>query len=514
MPRSRTLWFSCGTTWAGESLAVTAAGILRGAPTPRIDRLAAEGLRLLNFNVEAQCTPTRSALLTGRHPIRSGTQMVPIAGGPDGLTRWEVTIAQARSEAGYATAMWGKWHLGSDPENRSPVDFGFDEAVWSPRTADEVMWTMQSYFPQGSVTATPYFGDAEVMLESEPIYSRSKGSNPEIIATYDAEFRAGFDRMITEWALDFMHRCHEAGRPFYTYLPYTQVHIPPIPDPEYASTTRRGNFADLLVQLDAFTGRIRDELDALGIADDTIVVWASDNGADPNWRIPAGDPDPFGGQWTGFSGPWRGGYFTSLEGSNRAPCIIRWPGRIPAGRVSNELVHIVDLFTTLASAAGASVPTDRQIDGMDMREFLLGNDEQSGRDTVLCLQGNRLQAVKWRQWKIHLFQQDNSLSTFAPYNAPHIHNLEWDPREEHEVDFPHGWVLHPMAAAAAAFLKSLTIEPPIKAGTLDPYIPPPPGAWHAEEALQIGPIIQYVTSQVQAGEEPPGPHSGLGHAAG
>jgi arylsulfatase len=129
---------------------------------------------LLNFNVEAQCTPTRSALLTGRHPIRSGTQMVPIAGGPDGLTRWEVTIAQALSEAGYATAMWGKWHLGSDPENRSPVDFGFDEAVWSPRTADEVMWTMQSYFPQGSVTATPYFGDAEVMLESEPIYSAPK----------------------------------------------------------------------------------------------------------------------------------------------------------------------------------------------------------------------------------------------------------------------------------------------------------------------------------------------------
>jgi arylsulfatase len=164
------LWDNLG--W-GE-LGCYGGGILRGAPTPRIDRLAAEGLRLLNFNVEAQCTPTRSALLTGRHPIRSGTQMVPIAGGPDGLTRWEVTIAQALSEAGYATAMWGKWHLGSDPENRSPVDFGFDEAVWSPRTADEVMWTMQSYFPQGSVTATPYFGDAEVMLESEPIYSAPK----------------------------------------------------------------------------------------------------------------------------------------------------------------------------------------------------------------------------------------------------------------------------------------------------------------------------------------------------
>ena len=130
-------------------------GILRGAATPRIDALAGDGMRLLNFNVEAQCTPSRSALLTGRHPLRSGTQTVPITGGPDGLTRWEITSAQALSDAGYATGMWGKWHLGSDPDTRSPVDFGFDEAVWSPRTADEVFWTMQSYFPDGTVTATP-----------------------------------------------------------------------------------------------------------------------------------------------------------------------------------------------------------------------------------------------------------------------------------------------------------------------------------------------------------------------
>jgi arylsulfatase len=217
----------------------------------------------------------------------------------------------------------------------------------------------------------------------------------------------------------------------------------------------------------------------------------------------------------GPASPVRGGVAISLRWralTGRRALFGGQVGFLP-GKVSNELVHIVDLFTTLALAAGASVPTDRQIDRMNMREFLLGDGEQSGRDTVLCLQGNRLQAVR-RQWKIHLFQQDNNLSTFAPYNAPHIHNLEWDPREEHEVDFRHGWVLHPIAAAAAAFLKSLTIEPPIKAGTPDPYSPPPAGGWHAEEALQIGPIIQYVTSLAQAQEEPPGPHSGLSHTAG
>src|SRR5208283_1972292 len=272
-------------------------GVLRGAPTPRIDGLAADGLKLLNFNVEAQCTPSRSALMTGRHPIRSGTQTVPITGGADGMTRWAKTIAQQLSDAGYATGMWGKWHLGSDPEQRSPVDFGFDEAVWCPRTADEVLWTMQSYFPDGEVEATPYAGSTKIPLEPQPIYSRKKGSKSEVIATYDAEFRAGFDRKIADWAIDFMGRAKKAGKPFYAYLPFTQVHIPPIPDPAYAGKTKRGNWADLLTQMDDFTGRILDALDTLGVAEDTIVVWTSDNGGDPDYRFPAADPDPFGGQW-------------------------------------------------------------------------------------------------------------------------------------------------------------------------------------------------------------------------
>jgi arylsulfatase len=203
-----------------------------------------------------------------------------------------------------------------------------------------------------------------------------------------------------------------------------------------------------------------------------------------------------------------------LEGSNRTPCIIRWPKKVPAGKVSNELVHLVDFFTTLVLAGGGTVPGDRQIDGMDMRPFLLGDAEESGRNTVLCLQGNRLQAIKWRQWKAHLFQQDEFLSTWAPYNMPHLHNLEWDPREEHEVDFAHGWVAHPMAAAAGAFLKTLVIEPPIKPGTPDPYTPPEPREFQPVSHLQIGPITQYVTSLQQSHAEMPDPHHGIEHQTG
>ena len=162
--------------------------------------------------------------------------------------------------------------------------------------------------------------------------------------------------------------------------------------------------------------------------------------------------------------------------------MVRWPGKVPAGRVSNELVHQVDFFTTLVKAGGGTVPGDRQIDGMDMTDFLLGDAEESGRDIVLCLQGNRLQAAKWHQWKVHLFKQDDFYSTWTPYNFPIFHNLEWDPREEHQVDFPHGWVLHPIAAAAGAFLKTLVAEPPIKPGTPDPYVPPKPGELQPADA--------------------------------
>ena len=201
-------------------------GVLRGAPTPRIDAMAAEGLRLLNFNVEAQCTPSRSALLTGRHPLRSGTATIPITGGADGLTQWEVTIAKALSDAGYATGMWGKWHLGSDPEARSPVDFGFDEAVWSPRTADEVLWTMQSYFPNGRGHLRSLRGRDQDPDGAQPIYSRKKGEKHEVIATYDADFRAGFDRKITEWAIDFMTPL-QGGRQAVLHLP--ALHAGPHP---------------------------------------------------------------------------------------------------------------------------------------------------------------------------------------------------------------------------------------------------------------------------------------------
>ena len=260
---------------------------------------------------------------------------------------------------------------------------------------------------------------------------------------------------------------------------------------------------------------ILDKLEELGIADDTIVVWASDNGADTTYRFPAIDPDPAGGQWHGFSGPWRGGLFTALEGSNRTPCLVRWPGRVPAGRVSNEIVHQVDFFTTLVKAGGGAIPDDRQIDGMDMTGFLLGDAEESGRDMVLLPPGQPAAGgqvasvegppVQAGRLLLDLGRRTTSRSS-TTWSGTRARNIQ--------VDFPHAWVLHPVAAAAGAFLKSLVVEPPIKPGTPDPYVPPKPGELLPQTHLQIGPIMQYVTTLVRSHDELPDPGHGIEHQAG
>ena len=160
-----------------------------------------------------------------------------------------------------------------------------------------------------------------------------------------------------------MERSKQAGKPFYLYLPYSQVHNPAIPDAEYAGKTKRGSWPEVLTQMDDFTGVILDKLEELGIIDDTIVVWASDNGPDPTYKQPVIDPDRAGGLWNGFSGPWRGEIGTTLEGGNRTPCIVRWPGKVPAGKVSNELVDGVDSVPDAAQrrrCEGARRPDHRR----------------------------------------------------------------------------------------------------------------------------------------------------------
>ena len=417
-------------------------GALRGAPTPRIDRLAAQGLRLTNFNVENDCVPTRSALMTGRHPVRTGAfQSVP-PGLPQGLTRWELTLAQLLSGAGYATAHFGKWHLGDRP-GRLPSDRGFDEWYGIPRTTDESQFTTSIGFDP-SVAEVPH-----VMA--------GRAGEPSVdLHVYDLEARRAIDGELVERSIGFMTRQVEAGRPFFLYLPLTQLHFPTLPHRDVAGRTGYGDFADAMVELDHRVGQIDDAIAALGIADDTLLVFASDNG--PEFRPP----------YRGTAGYWRGTYHTAMEGSLRVPFVARWPSRIAAGRVSDEIVHVTDVFATLASIAGASLPADRPIDGVDQTAFLLGESEASAREGFLYFIKTQLRAVKWRDWKMHLVWEVEPNDGAKELESPYLFHLKRDPKEESNVLVENTWVIGPMRRMMLAFQHSAARHPHTPPGAPDP----------------------------------------------
>ncbi len=423
-------------------------GVLRGAPTARIDALATEGMRLTNFNVEAQCTPSRSAILTGRFAIRSGTHSVPLPGSVEGLTQWEVTLAETLSSSGYATGAFGKWHLGSS-QARLPNAQGFDEWYGIPRTTDEAMFPSQ---PGAKAAGIPFMH----------IMEGRKGEPSRDVVVYDLDQRRRIDEQIVNRTIDFMKRSVQAGRPFYAYVPFTLVHAPTLPNPAFAGKTGNGDFADSLAEMDANFGRLLDTVDQLQIRDNTIVVFTSDNG--PDSTFPS----------QGTSGPWRGYYFTHMEGSLRTPFIMRWPGRVPAGQTSNEIVHSVDTFTTFAKIAGASVPQDRAIDGVDQSDFLLGKSERSAREGFPVFVADRMEAVKWKNWKMTFYEQERDWSSPPiKLGVPKIFDLINDPKEEYGATLtPNGWVGGPMMKIVAEFEQSLKRYPPIAPGTPDPYTPP------------------------------------------
>jgi len=423
-------------------------GILRGAATPRIDKLATEGTRLLNFNVEAQCTPSRSAILTGRFSIRSGTHSVPIGGGLEGLTQWEVTIAELLSGAGYATGHFGKWHLGSE-EGRLPSDQGFDEWYGIPRTTDEVFAPSQP-------------GAKAAHVAFEHIMEGKKGEKSRELQVYDLEQRRLIDAEITRRTIDFMKRNAQSGKPFYAYVPFTLVHFPTLPNKKFEGKTGFGDFPDAPAEMDARVGQILDAIDQLRIRDSTIVVFTSDNGPEATWP------------WQGTSGPWRGYYFTHMEGSLRAPFIIRWPGHIPVGRVSNEIVHEVDTYTTFARIAGASAPKDRAIDGVDQTDFLLGKSEKSSREGFPIFVADRLEAIKWRNWKVVFYDEQRDWWTPpTKLGSPKAFDLITDPKEEYpQTGLRSSWIAGPAMKIAFEFEQSLKKYSPIAPGAPDPYTPP------------------------------------------
>jgi arylsulfatase len=414
-------------------LGVYGGGVTRGAPTPRIDQLAAEGMRFTNFNVEAECTPSRSALMTGRLAVRSGTtRAIPVPGLPVGLSPWEYTLAEMLSDRGYATAIFGKWHLGY-VEERLPLNQGFDQ-WWGFPFSTDVAW-----YPDA-------VGFDPELFETPRLYEGRRGEGLQPLEPYDASVRPFIDGRIAEKSVAYIKEHAGDDQPFFLYIPWSLVHHPSLPHPDFEGKSGAGRYGDATLEHDHRVGQVLQAIRDAGIEDNTLVIYASDNG-----------PDRAEYPYVGNSGPYRGYLGTVHEGSVRTPMIIRWPGQVPAQTVSNEIISIHDIYPTLAAIVGGRVPGDRAIDGVDQSDFIRGEQLHSNRENLLYFAGDRLMAAKWRQFKIYLYGESPEIDQRGYHElwAPQAYNLELDPGEHHDLALQNLWLLASALKPAFEYVHSV-----------------------------------------------------------
>jgi arylsulfatase A-like enzyme len=446
--RPSILFFHVDNLGFGE-LSCYSGGPFRGATTERIDGFAEEGFRLTNYCPESQCTPTRSALMTGRYSVRSGTHSVPI-GAPAGwgLVAWERTIGDLLSDAGYACAVYGKWHVGEWP-GRWPTDKGFAEWYGPPRTYDEALWPTDPFYD-------PERDPVSRMVEikrGEADVSEREQLTLDVRRDCDAEY--------LRRARAFIRAAVSDETPFFVYFNHSLMHMPVLPREEFKGSTGQGDWADSLLELDADFGALLDLLDELGMSENTIVVFAGDNGPEEVQL------------WRGSPGYWEGSYFAGGEGTLRTPCIVRWPGQVEPGRTSNEIMHVTDWFTTLIRAAGVSPPSDRVIDGIDQLDWLTGRQDGSARDGLIYWMGPEMYGVKWRDFKLVLVVQKYMTGPGQRLATPHIINLIIDPQEREPVSLPylHSWTATHFNRIIAEFQATVEREPLTPAGAPLDHMP-------------------------------------------
>lgn len=440
-------------------------GVLRGAPTPSIDELAAQGLRLTNFNVEPECTPSRAALMTGRMPIRSGLDR-PVAGPgiKAGLSPWEITLPELLKQAGYSTVMYGKWHLG-DSDGRLPNDQGFDEWWGFPKSSGETLRAIQ---PGWSPEIAPF----------QPLLEGRAGETSRQVGVYDLDMRPLMDETITEKSVSWIRKNAGKKSPFFLYVAYSLPHSPPLPNPRFADSNRT-DYQNALREIDANTGAILAALRQAGTEDNTIVVWASDNGPETLQGIGV----QYGAQ--ADSGPFRGEFPSAWEGAIRVPAIVRWPGHVPAGRSSNEIVSIADFYATFATIADVKdrIPKDRAIDSVDQTALFLGKTVKSPREHVMYFYDEVLLAIKWRQFKVHLQVRspaDGPVKVAGQgvvhgyaldLSYPWIFNLENDPKELWNISSTSEWLGRPVGRVQAMYYQSVARFPNLSPGQARPNAP-------------------------------------------
>ncbi len=412
--------------------------------TPRIDRMATEGIRFTDFYAQPFCGPSRAALLTGSYPPRNSLMFNHLPKAGTGIHPNEVTLAELLKTRGYATQIVGKWHLGDAPEFL-PVKHGFDAWFGLPYSND--MWPFHpkiephheedprltqirdrakitGYQGEGQVYPRGWFPDLPLMRDNDVIEL-----NPDL---------AQLTRRYNETALAFIEANRE--KPFFLYLAHSMPHVPLFPSPRFENRSLRGRYGDVVEEIDAGVGALLDKLKELGLDGNTLVVFTSDNGPWLHYGVDGGS-----------AGPLRDGKGTLWEGGVRVPAVFRWPGRIPPGRVTSEIAANIDIFPTFGVLAGAAVASGRRIDGVNLWPLLGGASEKSGRDRFLYYEGEvfykaeegrpqnnpTLRAIREGRWKLWL-------------DSGELYDLYADVGEKRSVAAGHAEVVRRMREAARA----------------------------------------------------------------
>jgi arylsulfatase len=383
--------------------------------TPNLNRLAAEGVHFTNFcSADPVCSPSRAALLTGRYPTRVGVPRVLFPKDTGGLELDEKTLANILKDRGYKTCCVGKWHLGR-PDEYMPTSRGFDEYFGIPYSND----------------MTP-----RVLLHNTQIVEE-----PAVLETLTERY--------TNYATDFIKR--SKGGPFFLYMPHTFPHIPLAASPRFRGKSSEGLYGDVVEELDWSVGEIHRTLQEAGVEKNTLVMFSSDNGP---W-------------YQGSPGKLRGRKDSTFEGGIREPFIARWPGKIPAGRTSNALASMMDVFPTVAKLCRAELPA-KPLDGIDIWPLLAGKVSSIERQPLLYFNSWNLQCARWMNWKLHVARYNTAPYVPAPvggvrnYILPHpeLYDLATDPDESYDVAYEHPEIVEKMQGLIAKMI--MTFPQPVQ----------------------------------------------------
>jgi arylsulfatase len=437
---------------------------IMGYQTPNIDRIAKEGALFTDSYAQQSCTAGRASFILGQHPFRTGLLTIGMPGSDHGMPDWAPTIADLLKDKGYTSGQFGKNHLG-DRDKHLPTEHGFDEFFGNLYHLNAEEEPETYYYPKDPEFREKFGPRGVIHSYADGRVEDTGPLTRKRMETVDEEFHGA--------AMNFIDRAHAADKPFFVWYNATRMHVWTRLRPEAVGRTGIGLYPDGMVEHDDMVGRVLAKLDELGIAENTIVIYSTDNGAE-SFTWPDGGVTPFHGE--------KG---TTWEGGFRVPLVVRWPGLIEPGTVYNNIISQEDWMPTLLHAAGVPGIQEKlmqgytangkdwrvHLDGYDFLPFFEGEDDESPRDEIVYFsQGGELNAVRYRNWKVHFAMQTGNIatSTREVTGWPAIVNLRADPYEEMMFEAEMGylrwyadnmWIFVPIQTVIKEFLTTIPDYP-------------------------------------------------------